>query len=392
MKILVLLLVFSSFNVNAAWNVQSQSKIRQMEEDYKNMGTGELASAWGTWKRTHLFSPTISGKVIKVPTNETRQGFVNAYFYKIPTNASRPLIVYFPRMFGEIGDKLTDDFVSKIEELNVHVLVIPNFLSHSWIQAQPIYDKHPVKTEIFIIAAIWKEMLKQIPKDNISETHFIGEGLGGILASAWAAQMDFTPRPLTVSLLWPPAEFDTSMINLDAFIESSSKDWANCGSIGTFPTFLNYFILSDTPVGISKSDDQCLSAWGANREYVKNLHSLSTLNAHITNGQVTRPKNFQYFFEHSYKTFFRAITKKDEMLHLGYWINSIRKSQPALDVRILTSFDDFFNKGIPLAEVARKANLQPENIMVMNWGGHGGPIGTPEFTEVLTFEFKRNAN
>lgn len=356
-----------------------------MNLNYKKLGSGELVTAWSDWKRTKLFAPKLKGEMISVPVKESKRGFVNVYFSRNSTSAPKPLIIYFPGVFGEVGDRLTEEFVQRLESLDTHVVVIPNLLSSGWIQGQPKYEENPIRTELSIMSQIGKLINAHFPLIFISNTYIIGEGMGGILATAWSAQTEFTPRPKNVTLLWPATKMNKAIENLDSYLLSSAKDSENC--FWTFPLFLRYFVLSDTPNGISEENGKCLSAWGAHKSIMKNLHKISTINSEVSGNKLTRPQSFNLFLEHSYRPLWLAMKNEEPMMNLSYWIKMITDKQPLLNLRILTSYDDFHNRQAPIAEMALINGFETSSVSVMDWGGHGGPMATPEFQEFLQNEF-----
>jgi hypothetical protein len=205
------------------------------------------------------------------------------------------------------------------------------------------------------------------------------------MASAWVSDPAWSPRPKNLTLLWPPAQLETAMTNLDLYVEAAQKE--ECNVVLTVPLFVRYLMVPKTPSGISERSGKCIASWGAKKAFLKHLVHLSEVMSELKGGQVMRPKNFQQFFQSLHQPFWKLIEAKDEKLNLAYWLKGIKGQHIGVDVRILTSYDDFLNRGIPLSEVARHVGLPKENVVVFDWGGHCGPIGTPEFTSMLQMEF-----
>lgn len=384
--LLVLSILFPTNLVFASWNAPAMAKIKAINENYKHLRSGDMLTAWGGWKRMNLVPPSLKGKFLTFKTPETKTGHVKAYLHVHPGTRPVPFFIYFPGIFGDLGDKITDDFVSKLESIDAHVLVIPNFLSDNWVRFGPLYDRHPAKTEILLISAIWKEVSKLIPLNHMTGMHIIGESLGSLLATAFSAQAELSQHhPSTLTLLWPPAKLDLAMENLDVYLENSHKN--TCSDFLAFPLFMGYFLIPETPAGISEDHAKCLGAWGAQKGFVKNLDKITDTLVQLSAGRPFRSKNFRHFFENMYKPLWKIIEEKDESLDLSFWLKTIKDKKPNVNLRILTSYDDFLNKGLSLPEVIRRAGYGQDSIFVFDWGGHGGPIGTKEFVEILYAEF-----
>lgn len=368
----------------ADWAPGAQNQLATIDKDYKDMGTGEFTTAWGGWKRMRLMGPKLRGRMISVTTKETKRGDVQVFLSPAESKVPRPFVIYFPGIFGETGDSITDAFAAKLEALDVHVLVVPNFLAENWLKAQPIYDRHPAKTELIILDAIWKEVLKRVPPTSMSRVHVVGESLGSIMATAWVGVEDWNPRPRNLTLLWPPVELDRALDNLDIYVENSRKE--ECSPVLTMPLFIRYLAMPAKPTGISERSGKCIAAWGAEKGFMKHLNNLSDVMNDLRGGRAMRPKSFKQFFQVFHEPFWRLIEAKDEMMNLGFLLKKVTP-QKFMDVRILSSYDDFLNKGQPILEVGRLSGVVRENMVVFNWGGHGGPIATKEFDEFMRLEF-----
>ncbi|GEM_PF-2363261 len=387
MKIFLLLSFFIFSPSWAEWVPETAPIARALNDNYKNSGDSYLMTAWGGWQRLFSWS-SVKGEIVQAATSFTKTGNVEYYRYRHSSKDPRPLFILFPGIFGEPGQRVTDNFIEMLEALDGHVIVVPNFLSMGWVRGYPLYGEgDPSKTELNITHDIWRDVIKYIPESSISKVHVVGESLGTLISSAWVSQKEWKPRPSSLTLLWPPLELDRALDNIDLYVTTLESDWKRCGLFFTLPIFMKYFVMDTTPKEISQTDGRCLSAWVAYMGFQKTLRNVYTVHAETNKVPDLNPATFKFFFQSYRKPFWDTIQKRDQTMHLGYWLKKIKIEQSLIDLQVLSSRDDFLNEGFSWESWRTRVGLNENEIILLDWGGHSGPVAAKEFELLLQTEF-----
>lgn len=381
MNFLMLILSFlMSLSAWAQWPVPVREKFLSLTSRYQSLDSSGFATFWGGFQRWKQTSSTAS-KTHMWKTPLFRSGELPLYLSSRSTHA--PLIVFMPGIFGETTRGLTPQTITMLEKLDAHLLVVPNIISTQYINAHSLYGDDVVQSEVKVMESALDYALTQLG-GRVGKIHVVAESLGTAVGSAWGAYDGSHQKRLSsLTLLHPPQSLPAAMKNFDAIIEEHRPYVGSCGKPRMLWNLFTGFVVRDVPKNLTVQDKRCFAAEALVNKFVGS--AVRNYNAYaVSENKDTSyaPQGFTDLFSHYRPELWSMLEKNDKRLQLSHWVKQINGNKsPAL--RILTSQDDFLNRGLSWENFVTDTGMAVDDLLVLSWGGHSGPIGMPEMPEIL---------
>ena len=165
-----------------AWQPEVLNSWEQTTSTHKSlMNTPLFATFWGGLRRgVHWSRP--KGKMISI----LPFGFSDSVSVYVQSNENkRDLVVFYPGVFGLPDHGIAPYVIDELEKKDLHVVVIPNFLSASYLMSRPPGNGNPLDEEKMNQYLLFSEVLKKIKminfficiKTNLFRRFFIGRFL-----------------------------------------------------------------------------------------------------------------------------------------------------------------------------------------------------------------------
>jgi hypothetical protein len=367
-------------SARAQWPVPVREKILALTPRYQALDSSGFATFWGgfqRWKQTTSTASTT--RMWKTPL--FRSGELPLYLSGRPQHA--PLIVFMPGIFGETTRGLTPQTINMLEKLNAHLLVVPNIISTQYIAAHSLYGEDVVQTEVQVMESALDYALTQLG-GRVGKIHVVAESLGTAVGSAWGAHDGSHQKRLSsLTLLHPPQSLPAAMRNFDAIIEEHRPFVGSCGKPRMLWNLFTGFVVRDVPQNLTEQDKRCFAAEALVNKFVGS--AVRNYNAYAVSENKDRtfaPQDFTDLFSHYRPELWAMLQNNDPRLQLSHWVKRINENKrPTL--RILTSQDDFLNRGLSWENFIRETGMASDDLLVLSWGGHSGPLGMTEMPEIL---------
>lgn len=386
MKILLLLLF--SLNSQAYWSTDSRKLIDNASKSHRFEGPAGYVSLWGGTKRKWSGGSN---------NGEVRNYYAKKYFkdetlpiYFFSPQKKAPLTIFFPGIFGEYDGDLTPSIIKLLEKnQNSHVAVIPNFLSETYIKAQPIYKERVEKTDIYAAATIIRKIYRSIPPEQISHINLIAESLGSFVATSVLSVIDKSPiflgKKINLLLMWPPLELPKVQANFDKKLIDTQKTYRECSFWYRLPQYFYHFILQDKPKNTSAEFVKCIDSYLYHGVFAKGIRKSLETKEEVSGVEIKEmPFTFKEYFKLYNKDFYDLIDKEDEKLKLDFWLK--RRALAKSNIKIISSKDDFLNTGLDWKSFLDRSYLSENDLILLDWGGHSGGLALPVWDKVFQNE------
>ena len=338
-----------------------------------------LITFWGGFRR-YLSWAQNRGGIVEKRSALFKSGSFSFYFFAHP-NPKAPLYIFMPGIFGQPHKGITQNFIDTLEALEGSVVVVPNLLAQEYIKANPAYIKDVVTSEVEVMEEVLDFALSKLSPQKRS-VHLIAESLGSSVAVAWVAQDQTHRKRLSdLLLLWPPMNLYNAMKNFDALIDSYRA--YDCSTLGNLLTISQRFLFTIYPENLTLEEQQCMGQVMLVDGFLKSTQkSLATYQeTEPALAALPTPTGFEHFFQNYRPEIWKLLNSRDPRLALSHWVRSFA---PHLPVKIITSHNDFLNTDLDWRDFTRKTGLKlDQDILVLDWGGHSGSVGSPNFVEVL---------
>ena len=367
---------FADAQDSSILKIMSQSELKASQ-----LKNPVVATFWGAFKRFKDFTHN-DGDVIKLKTSLFRSGNIDIYLSQKKERS--PLYVFMPGIFGGLKRGLTPQMIDRLESLNGHVLVVPNFLSPEYMHSHPLYGGDPIHLEVQVMEEALSYALSQLGP-RVSQIEVIAESLGTAIGAAWVAwDFDHLKRLTSLTMLWPPLNLAHAMKNFDQLILTHHKFVNNCSIIDKTWVFLREFAFKEFPESLQADEEKCLGVMVLIDGFLKNSKRSWKIFADENGLVEIEPESFEEFFKTYRGELWRVLTKKQFVVQLPYWMKLIRQNKQ-FPIRIMTSQNDFLNQGLSWSDFKNEFHLTDSELLIFPWGGHSGPIGLEDFTEILRF-------
>ena len=378
-SLILLLTTFSSL-CWPQWNATQLEQMRAIDQKYLSIDHTGLATFWGGFKRSMGINFN-NGDTIAWKTPLFKQGHLPIYFSE---NASKaPLVVFMPGIFGATLRGLTPPTIERLEQMGVHVLVVPNLVSDQYVHAYPLYRGNIVENEAQVLESALEFALAKLP-GKVTKVHVIAESLGTVVAAGWTAwDSSHKKRINSLTLMSPPLDLSSAMTNFDNIINEYRPDLNKCSRASMYWRVLTEFILREIPRDFPIQEKRCIAAVVLVEAFLKSAQSAYL--AHtvtLDDKSAYTVRSFEDFFRRYRPELWSMLERKDAGLKLATWIKIIRQNSQ-MPVRILTSKDDFLNRGLTWNDFLNDTQLSNDHLFIFSWGGHSGMIATPELDKVL---------
>ncbi len=364
----------------AQWNPAVRTQVEALNAKYRFLDTSGLGTFWGGLMRWRHLSKN-QGHVTPWPSSLFKSGHVPVYFSQRPHPA--PLAVFMPGIFGEVDKGFSTQTIDMLEELGFHVLAVPNLMAASYITAGPLYQTDVVQAEVRVMEEALDRALAELGP-RAGKVHVVAESLGTAIAAAWAGHDAANHRRLhALNLFWPPQNLRRAMHNFDLAI-NEHRPWADhCGQLRMYARLVTDFLWKDVPTSLTPEEKWCFGAHGVVKGFLKAVgHTYGAYQRSRGIASEWRPDGFESLFRHYRPELWKLLERDDPRLDLAYWMTRAR-ANPGLAVRVMSGEDDFLNRGMPWGEFLKRSGLSADQLIVLPWGGHSGPMGMPEFKGLL---------
>ena len=387
-KLFPFILIFSFIVhslAHAVWSENVRKEIESTAKAHFVQGPPGYVALWGGIKRSWK-GGDLNGEVKKIALPGLMKKNLPVYFY--PREEKAPLSIFFPGIFGHYDGQLSPNLVSMWERKKSHTAVIPNLFSKDYIMAQPIYKEDVTQTDIAVAVEVFKDLYRPL-KDKITHVNLVAESLGSFVASATLTELqkmsEFKHLHFNLVLLWPPLELQKVLNNFDQEIKASLPVYKNCSFWYRYPIVFYHFYLQDRPKGIDSDLVTCMDSYlyhGVFGEGIKK--SIKAYGEVIEKEIDPLPATFNDYFQIYNKDFYSMIVGGDKKLKLQYWLSQVDMKRSSL--RIISSQDDFINKGLDWNKLLKDINLTEKNLILLSWGSHSGGMALPIWESVFAQE------
>lgn len=382
MKTSFLILTLSLTFLTPSWAQWPSSVLERFKNDptpHQQLENPAVATFWGGFRRFRWLTHN-DGEVLQL---ESRHFKAKKYeIYLSSQQRPAPLYVFMPGIYGQPNQGLTPQMIDVLEGLGVHVLVIPNLLAPSYIESHPLYGQDPIELEVSVLNETLDFSLKKLD-GLVTGVHVLAESLGTAMGAAWVAHDSQKQKRIkSLTLLWPPLFLPVAMKNFDAIINEHRPAARECPLYTKLWVVTREFVLKDWPSSLTAEEEKCLGAMVLVDGFVTATKRSWKAHAEVVGLRGEGPDGFEAFFRNYRSVLWELLEKKDERLKLAHWMKII-KQDPQFKLRIMTSQNDFLNRGLDWEGFKREMNLSDKEVLILSWGGHSGPIGMPGFDQIL---------
>ena len=338
-----------------------------------------VATLWGAFHRFKQWTNN-QGDVLQIKSPHFRSGEIEIYFSEQKKMA--PLFVFMPGIFGRLNKGLTPQMIDRLESMGGHVLVVPNLLSTEYMRAHPLYGSDPFALERQVMDETVSFALTKLGK-KVSTVHVLAESLGTAVASAWVAwDREHDKRLSSLTMLWPPLNLAVAMKNFDQIVNDYQKAAESCGMIEKLWVVGREFLMKEYPEKLTPREKECLGVIVLHDGFMRGTKRSWNAHAEADHRKEKEPTSFEDFFQKYRSELWNLIKNQDERTQLAHWMKVIRKDEK-FQLRIMTSQNDFLNRHQSWDEFKKKFYMSDDELLILPWGGHSGPIGMKQFTELL---------
>ena len=436
--ILFALSLFFSFSARAQWKTESREIWQNQSSIYKNNLSNPVAATfWGGMRRLNSI-PFNKGRIYPMAHRLLNNNTLPIYISE--QDIKSDLVIFMPGIYGQADKSLSERMIRKLEEMGFHVLLSPNILAANYIRLLPIYDARfetistrtkssnkiskavsndtnysPIDTEIALHNAALDLALQKLD-GKYKKIHILAESLGTTTAAAWYAKDLVQQKRIDdVTLIWPPLDLFYAMKNFDQQIEAY-RDY-ECSKFKYLGKIIYAMFFSSTPAAYSKEEQNCFGRFVLVDGFVDKTQEVFAEYAYAINNKLKyktessmgglvninpnypistidpkfKPKNFEDFFKNYRPEIYQMIKDQSEDLKLQKWVKQILQQNSKANIKILSSKDDFLNKNLDWQDFLKQSGLSADHLLLLDWGGHSGPVGTDEFFQVLKLEYKMSS-
>jgi hypothetical protein len=362
--------IFFFLNTVFAWTPEILNQWEGTTSSHKSfIDSPVFATFWGGLRRgVHWDHP--KGKMVSIQP----PGFSKTISVYIQSNKEkRDLVIFYPGVFGQSDHGISPHVIDEFEKNNIHVVVIPNFLAAPYLVARPSWNGKPLEEERTNQGLIFLEVLKKIDIQNIKNIHIIGESLGSFQAlNVMNVKYKHIIHKLT--LLWPPLDLKKAIERFDTIILKSLPKFESCTYWWRWPWIIKEVKFKNVPNGLSSNDKDCLGAWIISSIFVNSIQkTYKDVASEKFQNLSFIPKTFSQFIELTVPEISFILTKSDKKFSIDSLLRSLKNDK--LQIRILSSKDDFLNLREEWSELIKHHPKLNSNIYLFDWGGHSGPMG-----------------
>lgn len=412
LKLLTLALLFISlapFTAEAQWNEKALSFGRTGFGQFPGPSglsveaRGTMAAVWGGGLREMKYGDDLSQDEHRLKMPEFFEKKVRVYLRPAysdpfpgrgePRRIKAPLLVFIPGIFGDADQPMAQGMMKMFSDMGYHVLLLPNCWSRDYHSAVPLERTEYPNDEAVAVLALTQWATTVLGDRYVEGAMVAGESLGALTAAVAYQKDAASGHPvftLGATLFWPPLKLTSSIDSLDVMISETQSIYdSKCHSLlkklkTKFRVWRGKFLTSPT-----RDEIDCAPAVVAHYSFKKELVKLAEkiLDVSRVKEKVAPERmNFSRFitsYAHRYRA---ALNSGDPMGYLSYWVEKTPRDQRS-KLRVITSVDDFVNKGVSWNEVA--SQLKRDQILTLSWGGHIGATNHKAFKKLLTYQFQR---
>lgn len=371
------------------WTPESVEFLQGQAKLYGEMQDAAISTMWGGFQRS-LSLPLFKGEEINVPSKLFKKGSFAAYLKK--HSAKAPLVVFLPGIFGSYDSNVAGATVHDLENLDIHLLVPPNFLNHKYVAAGPLYDSYQGESlDLDAVKQTIIEAVNKIGKDDVSAIHLVGESLGTAVASAlYSTDFELSEyvEKGSLTLVCPPLKLGISVKNFDHMIDTVGKAEQECSNIFyNYPLMAFHFLYQKIPNQMTEDFKACMQNYLYRTVFLKSANK--SLEAHLKlKGQsLDEPaQNFSDFFSKYQPSFLEKLNVQDNQTILSYWLKRARDKQLS-NIRVLSSQNDFVNNPESWNGFTQSSGLNDKQVLMLPWGGHCAFLGLDGWGQIFSNEF-----
>ena len=172
------------------------------------------------------------------------------------------------------------------------------------------------------------------------------------------------------------------MKNFDKIIDEHRVAAKDCSTVFKLWLMAREFVIQDFPGTMSAEESACLGSVALVDGFITAAGNSWEAHLEAIQAEGPKPTGFEDFFRRYRPEMWALLEKQDERLSLAHWMRRLRLD-PAFPVRIMTSKDDFLNFGLHWEAFKADAQHPTVDVLMMDWGGHSGPIAMKQFKDIL---------
>lgn len=295
-------------------------------------------------------------------------------YYLSQVDQKAPVLILYPGIFGEVDHPMVKHMIEEFEKLPIHLIVLPNLLSASYLGIRQETKKNPWEEEKAIQKEILKTVLALIPQDKISQINLFAESLGTWQALMFVNQDDIKIN--SISLIWPPLNLPKAITNFDQLIKENQKIFEQCSYWYRWPYALFRYTKNEIPKDLSSEEDKCYGAFIISGRFVESIEKVAK------NANKMKKRNFEklpktfHDFVHDQVPDLVSLLEDSQILYFKNWMTPIKEKQ--IKVFMYSSQDDFLNDH-GAWDIFYQDNYFKNSIELSPWGGHSGRAFEDQF-------------
>jgi hypothetical protein len=331
----------------------------------KDFSDPSFSTFWGGLRRA-LHWPNHKGKIVDLMPKGFRD---KVPVYVFADDKKKDLYIFYPGIFGKPDGKTSPHAIDALEEMDGHVVAVPNILADTYLNARPDSKSSSLEEERTYQTLLFDEVINWVGKKNIGKIHVLAESLGTFQALQINHKFD------SLKILAPPLYLDRAIKRFDELIAKQSKALEKCTLWWKWPVVAYKIKYNSSPLDISPEDKRCFGSWVIAGGFVMSIQSTAGNIKNRKNPNI--PQNFSQFVDSILPDFSKPLESHDEKLSLQYLLKKAKT--PMESIRIISSKDDYLNELTEWEELKRLHPKLQNNIYLFSWGGHSGPISLDGF-------------
>ncbi|MFZ4713979.1 MAG: hypothetical protein ACOYL6_09720 [Bacteriovoracaceae bacterium] len=343
--------------------------------------TTEFYTFWGGLKRIAR-TYWNKGEMVYLKEDNVLNRPLPIYISKSKTK--RPVIILFVGVFGRPDGIIVPGMIADLEKNDVHLLVIPSFISETYIMARvATANKNIWEEEASNQIALVRAGLNLIGQENISSLHVVAESLG-----VWQAIMllegDWNFE--SFSLLSPPLHLSNAVDRFDQLIKKNKVIYDDCSYWWRWPILLKRYYSEKLPSLAQEEDVRCYGAWGI-QSFLKGIEKVGEIVYKDQKLEKKKADSFRTFVELVTPEFLPFFTVHNDKLDLYYWKKQMLLKSKKL--QMISALDDFLNDKEEWDLWKQDPDFK-DKIKLYPYGGHSGELGEDLFWQDLSKSLNLN--
>lgn len=354
---------------------------------------GNTMSMWAAVRSAARIAPTraIEQKIIVQTPHFEKTLEISVFSPQSKPSGPLPLIFYIGPIFDDASSGNSDRFIREVTTLGYRVAFLPNPTSAGYIALKPTHPLGDLTSEGAALLDTMRQLKARIGEENIRSIELAGRSYGGFMAAVVAAlDREYGRRifdgPMTI--FSPTNDRKRGIEMFDRILDSSSKPSIVKKSV-VYGNLLFARSEANLLPHISPELIDGLYAHDGFKpgivELVKEVALLRNFPA-PSSREARSAWETQLRFSHVDDQFADHVESKPPGADsISYWLGRASRHSP-LNLRILTTKDDFLANP-EFWDDRTFFEYNPQNLILLDWGGHLGFEETRDWKRLLRLAF-----